>query len=54
MQDDLLLVVLTFKVLCPAFICLPSSLSSLFGAFLDWSVLIATFRLAAVISALVK
>ena len=45
MQDDLILVVLTIKVL---------SLSSFFGVFLDWSVLIAAFRLAAVVSALVK
>ena len=47
MQDDFILVVLTIKVLCP-------SLSFLSGAFLDWGVLmIAAFRLAAVISALV-
>lgn len=54
MQDDFVLVVLTIRVLCPSFIGLPSSLSSLSGAFLDWSVLIAAYRLAAVISALVE
>ena len=54
MQDDLILLVLTIKIFCPALICLPSSLSAIFGACLDWSVLIAAYRLAAIISALVN
>ena len=54
MQDDLILAVLTIKLLCPSLICLPPSLSSLFGAVVDWSVLIAAYRLAALISALLK
>lgn len=54
MQDDLILVMLTIKIVCTPLFCLPSSLSVLSGAFLDWSVLIAAFRLASVISALVE
>ena len=54
MQDDLILLVLTIRVFCPSFVCLPPSMSLFFGACLDWSVLIAAYRLAAIISALIK
>ena len=54
MQDDLILVVLIIKVFCPSLICLPPSWSAIFGACLDWSVLMAAYRLAAIISALVN
>ena len=48
MEDDLLLVVLTIvKLICPG------SVSLSCGAFLDWSVLIAAYRLAALLSAAV-
>ena len=54
MHDHFILVVLTFKLLCPSLIYLPPSWSSLFGALPDWSVLIAAYRLAAIWSALVE
>jgi hypothetical protein len=48
MEDDFLLVILTIKALWPGSPCFSSfSCASL----LDWSVLIAAFRLAAVVSA---
>ena len=48
MEDDLLLVLLTIiKLVCPGSVSLSCS------AFLDWSVLIAAYRLAALISAAV-
>lgn len=51
MVDDFLLVVLTIRALWPGSFCLPS-LSC--AAFFDWSVLIAAYRLAAVVSAALK
>jgi hypothetical protein len=49
MQDDLLLAILTIlRIFYP--VC-ASSLPESCGLFLDWSVLIAAYRLAAVISA---
>ena len=53
MQDDLIILLLTIKVLYPYFLHVPSSLSSSFGASIDWSVLMAAYRLAAIIAALV-
>ena len=48
MEDDLLLIVLTIiKLVCPG------SVSLSCGVFLDWSVLIAAYRLAALVSAAV-
>ncbi len=51
MEDDFLLVILTIKALWPGSPCF-SSFSS--ASLLDWSVLIAAFRLAAVVSAALK
>ncbi len=51
MEDDFILVILTIKALWPGSSCFSSfSCASL----LDWSVLIAAFRLAAVVSAALK